>query len=69
MVPLDIIIFVLRRREYILQRKLFHKKANMFILNSKYEIMGRPLQFHWRGLIDPEETTKQKRRMKTTKSN
>jgi len=41
----------------------------MFILNSKYEIMGRPLQFHWRGLINPEETTKQKRRMKTTKSN
>jgi hypothetical protein len=31
--------------------------------------MDRPLRFHWRELVDLKETTKQKRKTKTTKSN
>ena len=44
-------------------------KVNMFVLNSKYEIVDRPLYFHWSDLDDRKETTKQNRGTKTTKSN
>jgi hypothetical protein len=44
-------------------------KTNVFELNSKYKIMDRPLYFHWRDLNDDKETTKQKIKAKTTKSN
>jgi hypothetical protein len=44
-------------------------KTNVFKSNLKYKIMHGPLYFHWRDLSDDIETTKQKIKAETTKSN